>query len=158
MKACYPGSFDPLSNGHLDIIKRASKLFDEVHVLIPINISKKSLFTVEERIDLIKECTKDIPNIIITPCSTLTVKYCEDNDIKIIIRGARNYQDFENEYTLHHFNHNIYSDIETILFFSSIDNQIISSSKIKELLYFNCDISKYVPEQIKDKIINKMKQ
>lgn len=157
-KAVYPGSFDPFSNGHLDIVKRASKLFDEIHVLVSNNIFKKTIFTAKERIEMIKECTKDIPNLIVTSYDGLVVQYCKENEISVIIRGLRNYTDYEAEFSLYQYNKDIYFEVETILLLPSTKTQFVSSSAIKELLNFNCDISKYVPKEIEQKIINKMKK
>lgn len=157
-KAVYPGSFDPFSNGHLDIVKRASKLFDEIHVLVSNNIFKKTIFSTEERINLIKKCTPDIPNLVITSFDGLVVNYCKDNEISIIIRGLRNYSDYEAEFSLYQYNKDIYPNVETILLLPSTKTQFVSSSAIKELLNFNCDISKYVPKEIKQDIIDKMKK
>ena len=156
-KAVYPGSFDPISNGHLELIKRTAKLFDEVHVLVSYNINKKYSFTVDERIKMLEECVKNIPNVIIKSSDDLVVNYCKQNNIKIIVRGMRNYSDYENEFSLYQYNKDIYPDIETIILMPSTKNQVVSSSAIKELVSFNCDISKYVPNCIMDKIIKKLK-
>lgn len=156
MKKCvYPGSFDPITNGHLDVIIRASKIFDEVVVLIGNNISKKALFTVEEKINMIKQVTKDYPNIKVDCFSGLIVDYCKNNNIDIIIRGIRNYSDYESEYDLYQHNSNINSNIETLLMMPKPENISISSSSIKEFLKFNCDISKYVPMELVEIIKNK---
>ena len=156
MKKCvYPGSFDPITNGHLDVIIRASKIFDEVVVLIGNNISKKALFTVEEKIDMIKQVTKDYPNIKVDCFSGLIVDYCKNNNIDIIIRGIRNYSDYESEYDLYQHNSNINSNIETLLMMPKPENISISSSSIKEFIKFNCDISKYVPMELVEIIKNK---
>ena len=156
MKKCvYPGSFDPITNGHLDVIIRASKIFDEVVVLIGNNISKKALFTVEEKIDMIKQVTKDYPNIKVDCFSGLIVDYCKNNNIDIIIRGIRNYSDYESEYDLYQHNNHINSNIETLLMMPKPENISISSSSIKEFLKFNCDISKYVPMELVEIIKNK---
>ena len=103
IKAVYPGSFDPLSNGHLDIIKRASKMLDEVHVVVSYNIEKKSTFTVEERVNMIKLVTKDLPNVQVHSYSGLIVNYCKENGINLLIRGLRNYKDYETEFSLYQF-------------------------------------------------------
>ena len=153
--AIYPGSFDPITNGHLDVIIRASKIFDEVVVLIGNNISKKALFTVEEKINMIKQVTKDYPNIKVDCFSGLIVDYCKNNNIDIIIRGIRNYSDYESEYDLYQHNSNINSNIETLLMMPKPENISISSSSIKEFLKFNCDISKYVPMELVEIIKNK---
>ena len=155
IKAVYPGSFDPLSNGHLDIIKRASKKIDELHIVVSFNIHKKNTFTVSERVEMIKLVTKDLPNVIVTSYDGLIVNYCKENNIDILIRGLRNYQDYENEFYLYQFNKDINPNVETILMFPSSKNQFVSSSAIRELVSFNQDISSYVPAEIKELIVNK---
>ena len=156
MKKCvYPGSFDPITNGHLDVIIRASKVFDEVIILIGNNISKKALFTIEEKINMIKLVTKDYPNIKVDSFSGLIVDYCKDNNINVIIRGIRNYTDYESEYDLYQHNYDINPNIETLLMMPKPENISISSSSVKEFLKFNCDISKYVPKDLVEIIKNK---
>lgn len=157
-RAVYPGSFDPLSNGHLDIIKRASKLFDEVHVLISYNMFKKASFSVEERIQMIKDSTKGINNLVITSYDGLVVQYCKDNQIGVIIRGMRNYSDYEAEFSLFQYNRDILPGIETILLMPTTKNQMVSSSAIKELVTFGVNIDKYVPKQIVDHVVEKLKR
>lgn len=156
-KACYPGSFDPVSNGHLDIIKRVARQFDEVHILISINSNKKYTFSIEERVSMMKKVCKDLPNVIVASSSELTVKYCEDNDISVIVRGLRNYQDYEAEFSLYQFNRDINPKIDTLLLFPSTRTQFVSSSAIKELVAFNLDITPYVPSVITDEVIKKLK-
>jgi pantetheine-phosphate adenylyltransferase len=155
-KAVYPGSFDPLSNGHLDLIKRASKLFDEVHILVSVNILKKTIFTAEERINMVKLVTKDLNNVYVTSYDGLVVNYCKENNINIIVRGLRNYSDYENEFSLFQYNRDINNSVETVLLMPTTKNQVVSSSAIKELVTFGCDISKYVPKEIKNMIIEKI--
>lgn len=157
-KAIYPGSFDPISNGHLDIIRRAAKIFDELHVVISSNILKKYTFTTEERIDMIKEVTKDIKNIYVTSYDGLVVDYAKENNIDILVRGTRNYNDYENEYTLFQYNKNLAPNIETIILMPTFENQFISSSAIKELVTFNCKIDKYIPKEIVLKVEEKIKK
>ncbi len=157
-KVCYPGSFDPVSNGHLDIIKRASKQFDEVHILVSYNTNKKYTFTESERVEMLKKVCKRFPNVVVTSSSELTVKYCLDNDIQAIVRGLRNYQDYEAEFSLYQFNRDISPKIETLLMFPSTRTQFVSSSAIKELVAFNLDIKPYVPEEIVDEVTKKLKQ
>ena len=156
-KAVYPGSFDPLSNGHLHLIKRAAKLFDELHIVVSNNILKKSSFTIDERIQMIKDCTQDIPNIVVVSYSGLVVQYCKEQNIHILVRGMRNYSDYENEFTLFQYNRDIYPKIETVILMPTTKNQVVSSSAIKELVTFGCDISKYVPSQIIDRVNDKFK-
>ena len=157
-KAVYPGSFDPISNGHLDIIKRASKLFDEVHVVVSYNIAKGTSFTVEERIEMLKKATVGLTNVVITSWDGLVVSYCKNNGIRVIIRGMRNYSDYENEFSLFQYNKDIYPDVETILLMPTTKNQMVSSSAIKELVTFGCAIDKYVPKCLIEEITNKFKK
>ncbi len=147
-KAVYPGTFDPLTIGHLDIIKRAARVVDELHVVVADNYKKKPTFTTEERIEMIQRVTTDIKNIIITSTSDLVVRYAHRNGIDVMIRGLRNIQDYENEYALYQFNRNINHNIETIILFPSSRNHFVSSSAIKELIVHHADISPYVPKEI----------
>ena len=155
-KCVYPGSFDPISKGHVDLIVRASKLFDEVHVVVATNIQKKTAFTSSERIEMVKECVKDIPNVVVKGYDGLVVQYCKENSIGVILRGMRNYSDYENEFSLFQYNRDLYPGIETVLLMPTTKLQIVSSSAIKELVSFGCDITKYIPSEIKDKVIEKL--
>lgn len=157
-KAVYPGSFDPLSNGHLDLIKRASKMFDELHVVVSYNVLKKSSFTLEERIQMIKDCTASLSNVVVTGYEHLVVQYCKENNIDIIVRGLRNYSDYENEFSLFQYNRDIYPKIETILLMPTTKNQVVSSSAVKELVTFGVDIHKYVPKEIVTRVTEKFKK
>lgn len=156
-KLCYPGTFDPITFGHLDVIKRAARLCDKLIILVADNISKKPIFSVSERINMIKKTTKDIPNIEISYTDGLSVDFCIKNNVDAMVRGLRNITDYENEYSLFYFNRNINESIETIILFPSSRNYFISSSKIKELLVHGVDISLYVPKSIIPTIKNKIK-
>ncbi len=158
MKCAYPGSFDPISNGHVDIIARAAKMFDEVHVVVGNNIFKNTTFTIEERLEMVRECVKDIPNVVVVSYDGIVVQYLKENHINVMVRGMRNYSDYENEFALFQYNRDIYPNIETILLMPKTRLQVVSSSAIRELLTFGCDISKYVPKCIHDKIVNKFKK
>ena len=157
-KAVYPGSFDPISNGHLDIIKRASKLFDELHLVVSYNMKKKYSFSIEERIEMLKECTKDLNNIVVTSYDGLVVSYCKENGINVIVRGMRTYSDYEAEFSLFQYNRDIYPGCETILLMPTTKNQVVSSSAIKELVTFGCSIDKYVPKCLIKQIEEKFKK
>ncbi|MFA7589654.1 MAG: pantetheine-phosphate adenylyltransferase, partial [Acholeplasmataceae bacterium] len=142
-KAVYPGTFDPLTIGHLDIIKRASRLVDELHVVVADNIRKAPSFTAEERIEMIKRVVGDVPNVVVKSTQELIVRYAKKHKISIMIRGLRNIQDYENEYQLYQFNRNLNRSIETIILFPSSRNHFVSSSSIKELIIHHADISPY---------------
>lgn len=157
-KAVYPGSFDPFSNGHLDIVKRASKLFDELHILVSYNIAKNSNFSSQERVAMIKKCVSSLKNVIVDSYDGLVVNYCKEHGIQVIVRGLRNYSDYENEFNLFQYNRDIAPGIETIFLLPSTKNQFVSSSAIKELVSFDCDITKYVPAEIQQEIISKLKK
>ena len=156
-KAVYPGSFDPITIGHLDIIKRSSKIFDEVHVLISNNIGKKSTFSTEERLEMIKTVTKQYPNVVVAVDDGLVVNYCNANNVSVTIRGMRNYSDYEAEFSLFQFNRDLNPNVETILMMPTTKNQIVTSSSIKELVKFDADISKYVPRELVQMITDKIK-
>ena len=157
MNICYPGSFDPISNGHLDIIARLSNIYDTVVILISNNTNKKYSFTKDERMEMIKIATKQYKNVVIDVWDGLVVDYCQKNNIKVMARGLRNISDYENEFNLFQFNKDLNNNIETLLLFPSSKNQFISSSAIKELVYFDANIPKYVPLELVDIIKHKFK-
>lgn len=146
--AVYPGSFDPVSNGHLDIIERAAKVFDKVYVVVSINLKKQSIFTVDEKVWMLKEVTKHIPNVIVEASKDLLLQYAQSRNASVIIRGLRNFIDYQDEITLFQFNRSIAPNIDTFILFPSANNLFLSSSSIKELVSFNSDISSYVPKQL----------
>ena len=158
--AVYPGSFDPISNGHLDIIQRAAKVFDKLYVVVSVNPVKNYCFTTEERVYMLKTATKNLNNVIIEYDDGLVLNYAKARNANVIIRGMRNILDYENEISLFQFNHTIDSSIDTFVLFPSSNNLFLSSSSIKELVKFNIDISPYVPaelvEYIREKINNNM--
>ena len=155
--AVYPGSFDPISNGHLDIIKRACKIFDKVYVLVSINPVKNYLFSTEDRIYMLQEATADIPNCVIEASSSLVLNYAKEKNANVIIRGMRNILDYQNEITLFQFNRSIDSNIDTFILFPSTDNLFLSSSSIKELVKFDSDITPYVPKGLVEFITKHIK-
>ena len=151
----YPGTFDPITNGHLDIIKRAAKLFDKVIVVVPINMNKKTMFTVEERMELIKESVRDISNIEVDKTSLLTVDYAKKVNATAIIRGLRMVSDFEYELQMAAINKSLDKNVETIFIMSSHEYSFLSSSSVKELVGFNGNISEFVPEVVKEALYKK---
>ena len=151
----YPGTFDPITNGHLDIIKRAAKLFDKIYVVVPNNVNKKALFTVDERIKLIEETTKDIPNIVVDQTSLLTVQYAKSVGSDTIIRGLRMVSDFEYELQMSALNKSLDNEVETIFIMSSHEYSFLSSSSVKEMVCFNADVSAFVPRIVSDALLKK---
>lgn len=152
----YPGTFDPITNGHLDIIKRASKLFDKLYVVIPTNLNKNTLFSTAERIALVKEVTKDIPNVIVDSTDLLTVEYAKSVNAEAVLRGLRMVSDFEYELQLAAINKSLDNSIETIFIMSSHEYSFLSSSSVKELARFNGDVDNFVPHVVKESLISKL--
>ncbi len=146
-KIVFPGSFDPITNGHLDIIKRLSQMFEEVHIVIGINFSKEEFLTINERKDLISKVV-NLENVFIDTTEDLVVDYCTKNKINLIAKGVRNNHDFGFEQSLNYNNKYLNSNIETILIFSNPINIHISSSVVKELLVFNHSIKHLVPIEV----------
>lgn len=157
MKVIYPGSFDPVTNGHLDIIKRCSDKFDEVNIAVLLNSNKKSVFTIEERLYLLEETTKDLPNIKIEFFSGLLTEYARKKNCSNIIRGLRAVSDFEYEMQLALVNRKIYSELETFFLVSSSDVSFLSSTIVKEIASYNGEISCFVPKIVEDALKEKFK-
>lgn len=156
-KAIFAGSFDPITNGHLDLIERASKLFDELQIGVLYNPNKKGLFTFEERVKLIEDCTKHIDNIKVVSFDGLLVDYCEQNNIQTLVRGIRNSADVEYELQMAHMNRELNSNIETIILPTTTKYSYVSSSLIKELLKFDANIENLVPKVIVEELKKKSK-
>ena len=155
--AIYPGSFDPVTFGHLDIIKRCSKKFDTVVIAVLNNMSKKSLFTVEERISLLKETTKDFLNVEIDTFSGLLTDYAKAKGCSTMIRGLRAVSDFEYEMQMALVNRKIYDEMETLFMVSSGEHVYLSSSIVKEISSYGGEIKSFVPKVVEDALINKYK-
>lgn len=147
-KAVYPGSFDPITNGHLDVLKRALEVFDEVTILIADNSSKKSRFTVEERIAMIKDATKELKGVKVDHTDGLTVQYAKSIGANHLVRGLRAVTDFEYEFALTAANYYIDKSIDIVFFMANSEHSFISSSNIDELSKSGIDISKLVPDSV----------
>ena len=154
-RAIYPGSFDPVTNGHVDIILRSSKIVDKLIVGVLNNSAKKSLFSVEERVSMLKELTKDLPNVEVTSFDGLLVDYMKKINATIIIRGLRAVTDFEYELQIAQANGVQNPEIETVFLTSSLNYSYLSSTIVKEFASYGGDISKFVPEQFIDRIYAK---
>lgn len=153
--AVYPGSFDPVTNGHLDIISRASLLVDKLVVGVLNNNSKSPLFSVDERVNMLKGVTKDLPNVEVKSFSGLTVDFLHELDAKIIVRGLRAITDFEYELQMSQINRQLDSSIDTIFLNTNLKYSYLSSSMVKEVACFGGDISQLVPETICPKVYEK---
>ena len=153
--AIYPGSFDPLTFGHLDIIERASKIVDKLVIGVLNNSAKKSLFSLEERVSMIKEMTTSLPNVEVGSFEGLLVDYMKEINATIIIRGLRAVTDFEYELQIAQANSVQNSGIETIFLTTNLNYSYLSSTIVKEFASYGGDISKFVPEQFIDRIYAK---
>ena len=151
-----PGSFDPVTNGHLDIIQRASGLFDRVIVLVAANQEKKNFFTPEERREMILKVTKNLPNVEVDVFSGLLVDYVRDRQACAIVKGLRAVSDFEYEFQMAMTNHKLYPDCETIFFTPSPRNMYLSSSIVRQVGGLGGDISSFVPACILEEIQRKL--
>jgi pantetheine-phosphate adenylyltransferase len=150
-RVVYPGSFDPVTNGHLDIIKRASDLFDEVVVAVLVNKSKKTLFTVEERMGMISETTSRFGNVKVDNWSGLLVDYCVEKNIPAIVKGLRAISDFDYELQMSQINYQL-KGIETLFISTAPAHSFLSSSLIKEILSFGGDVSAYMPNELIERV------
>ncbi len=157
MRVIYPGSFDPVTNGHLDIIKRCSDKFEEVNIAVLFNSNKKSVFTIEERLHLLEETTKDLPNIKIDFFSGLLTEYARKKNCSNIIRGLRAVSDFEYEMQLALVNRKTYSELETFFLVSSSEVSFLSSTIVKEIASYNGEISCFVPKIVEKALKEKFK-
>lgn len=146
-KVVCPGSFDPITFGHLDIVERASKNFDEVVIAVLVNQTKQTLFTVEERISMIKEVTKKYGNVRVDSWSGLLVDYCKSNGISMIVKGLRAVSDFDYELQMSQINLQL-KGIETIFMSTAPEHSFLSSSLVKEIASYGGDVSNYVPNEI----------
>ena len=155
-RAVYPGSFDPVTYGHLDIIRRASEIFDVLIVSVLNNKEKTPLFSVEERVNILKEATKDIPTVRVDSFSGLLINYAAENDLHIAVRGLRAITDFEYELQIAQTNRKL-SDgkLDTMFLTTSLEYAYLSSSSVKEIASFGGDISQCVPEFVEKLIYDK---
>jgi len=154
--AVYPGTFDPITHGHTDIIERGASIFDTLIVAVAVNPAKKPLFNVDERIDLLRRLTADIPNVRIDSFSGLTVDYVRSVGSSVILRGMRTMSDFDYEFQLALSNKALCGDVETIFLMTSVECSFLSSHRIKEVAAMGVDISPFVPEIVSKKLMEKL--
>ena len=157
VKAVFAGSFDPPTNGHLDIIKRASGLFESVDVVVSVNPEKKTMFTEEERVEFLRELIKPFKNVSVHSYKGIIVNYAKEVGAKVLVRGGRSANDFGYEFELALMNQNLNPDIETVFLQSKEKYAIVKSSSIKQLAQFGGDISRMVPPLVAKALSNKYK-
>lgn len=156
--AIYPGSFDPITNGHLDIIERCSEKFEKLIVAVLNNTSKKTLFSVDERVKLLEETVKGYPNVSVESFSGLLIEYASSKEVSVIVRGLRAVSDFEYEMQMALTNKSLHSEIDTFFLISSSQYSFLSSSIVKEVARFGGDVSGMVPLEVEEVLKAKFKK
>ena len=146
--AIYPGSFDPVTSGHLNIIRRAANIFDKLIVCVMVNSGKNPMFSREERVELIKKVTSDLPNVEVDCSDELLAEYAKRKGSCVIVKGLRAGSDFENEFQMAMINHKINPNLDTLFLTAEHQYMYMSSSMVKELGYYDVDLSDFLPEQI----------
>lgn len=154
-KAIYPGSFDPVTNGHVDMIERSARIVDQLVVGVLNNSAKNSLFSVDERVSMLKEITKDMTNVTVASFDGLLVDYMEEIGATIIVRGLRAVTDFEYELQIAQTNHAVNTNIDTVFLTTNVKYSYLSSTIVKEFASYGGDITKFVPPQFIDCIYQK---
>ena len=157
IKAVYPGSFDPITNGHIDVIKRASRIFDQVTIAVSQNINKKSFLSVREKIEAINISLEGLNNVEVIAFDSLLVDFAKEINAQIILRGLRAVSDFEYEFQLAGMNKHLDKNIETFFLTPSEEFSNISSSLVKEILLLGGDISSFVPKKVEQTLLKKLK-
>lgn len=156
--AVYPGSFDPATYGHLDVIRRASVSFDKVIVGVLHNSAKSPLFSARERVNILEKAVQDIPNVEVKAFEGLSVNFARENHAQVIIRGLRAVTDFEYELQMAQTNHKLEPSVETVFLTTSLEYSYLSSTIVKEVAFYHGDISKFVPDVVRERIREKMNQ
>ena len=157
-RAIYPGSFDPVTFGHMDMILRSAKIVDELIVAVLINSAKNSLFSIEERVSMLEEMTSGIPNVKVRSFEGLLIDFAKKMDASLIIRGLRAVTDFEYELQLAQTNRIVNAEVDTMFLITSLKYAYLSSTNVKEMASYGGDISQFVPAQLIERIYEKYKQ
>lgn len=155
IKALFPGSFDPIHNGHIDIAKRAAKLFDELVIAVYDKPLKKFLFSPDERLEMVRQVFADCPNIRVTGYSGLTVHFCREIGAQVMVRGLRVFSDFEYEFRMALANHRLEPDIEVVALITSEEHTFLSSSTVREIASLGGNVTTMVPELVRIALNNK---
>ncbi|MGI6643855.1 MAG: pantetheine-phosphate adenylyltransferase [Bacillota bacterium] len=156
LKAVYPGSFDPVTNGHLDIVARASKCFDQVCVVVFTNIEKNPFFTVEERVEMMRSVCRDYPNVVVQSASGLLVEYCKAMGIRVIVKGLRAVSDFDYEFKMALMNKKLSPDLETVFMITALKYLYLSSSLVKEVASYGGCIKGLVPPLVEERVLQRI--
>lgn len=155
--AIYPGSFDPVTVGHLNIIRRAADIFDKLTVCVMVNAGKNPMFSLEERVELIRRVTKDLPNVEVDFSGELLAEYARKKGKCVIVKGLRAGSDFENEFQMAMINHKLNPDLDTMFLTAEHQYTYLSSSMVKELGRYNADLSDFLPPEIIPDFLNRIK-
>jgi pantetheine-phosphate adenylyltransferase len=150
--AIYPGSYDPFTNGHLDIVQRAVRIFPKLIVAVAVNVRKLPTFTVEERVEMIQETLKGFKTVEVDSFSGLLVDYARKRKANVVVRGMRAMSDFENEFQMTHMNRRLLHDLESVFFMTSQEYFYVSSQIVKEVAFFGGDVSTLVPKAVEDRM------
>ena len=154
-RAVYPGSFDPVTNGHLDIITRASRLVDELIVAVIVNPAKDPLFTLEERQNMIRQVCQNLPNITVSTFSGLLVHYLDSVNVHLIVKGLRAISDFESEFQMAGLNSSLDEQVETVFMMTAIENAFLSSSMVRQIARLRGPVDHMVPALVNDRLVEK---
>ena len=156
--AIYPGSFDPVTNGHLNIIRRAAGIFDRLTVCVMVNGAKHPMFSPEERVELLRRVTQDIPNVEIEHSDELLADYARRKQCGVVVKGLRAVSDFEHEFQMALINHQLNPELDTVFFPSSEKYTYLSSTVVREMLRYHADLTEFLPREIIDTVRSKMSE
>ena len=154
-RAVSPGSYDPVTNGHLDIVTRAADVFDELIILVGINKNKKTMFTVDERMDMIREVTAHLPTVRVDSWHGLTVDYCRANDVKVIVKGLRAISDFDYELQMAQMNRGL-ARVDTLFMPTNPEYSFLASSLVKEIATYGGDVSSLLPDSVHKRLLSRL--
>ena len=156
--AIYPGSFDPITKGHLNILERAARSFDQLIVCVMVNSEKHSMFTLHERVDMIKRVTRNIPNVEVDYSDILLAEYAKQRNAQVIVKGLRAISDFEKEFQMAIINHKLNPELDTMFLTAEHQFMYLSSSIVKEMGRYNADLSDFLPEEIIPDFLDRIKE